>query len=1480
MVSVIGGIFLLLILFYALLYSSYVQTSLVNYFTYRIEQKTGAKIKIGGVDFRPMKSLVLNDMLLTDYRSDTLFYCENFRVKIDSFRLSSRSFSVRDITLDNAYFNLWIVRGEEKSVMNLDIFLDSLASSGKSSTSIDWLVGIGTVHIQNSRFKYRENVYDTVRYGINWTDVGCRQVNADISDIDFSGGKVRAKVSGMSFVEKSGFAVEDLEAKVDCTDSMLLITEGEIKTERSSLNLNKLEFKWKPNRRDWRYFTTRMQQYYCLGADTYVSFIDLAYFNANLLGIENTIRCSGVVSNTVNRLEGHNLKIAFGESSVFNGHFKSHGLPDFWHTVFEIDFQDASIRPADLQTIYLPWLKRYIPVPEPLHHWKQFELKGKFKGTVEDFVLQANSTTPGFKGNLLFTYAPGLKTEEQVVMDGHFNFPAINFGRLANTSVCGFGSFGGTYAGEMDRDKINFHVKGNIRNLSVGKGKIRNTDIFLTWEDEDLNLMAFVEEEKVNLAMTLNMAQTDSTTFCSSKGNLAISDLNGFGWGITDSLERVSTTFDFVYGASKQENSLTHLGLSDLFYANSRDSFSIAAFDFENRVREDYYTTTLFSDVADLLIEGRYLSIRPLEFTRKLIKSYLPAYVMQKKKTYRKVKKENVDFHYDIQVKDAEKVLRVLYPSLQIAPGTRLCSAYDGVTQQMNLSLESDSIGYGEIRLIRPSVRLDGDGEDLNIISKAEQLAYMDWSKIYNVRNEIKVSDNNIKNKLQWCNWTDQTYSGELSADVNLVSLSDESYRTELTIHPGIVILSDSVWQVGEAQVVYEDNNLSIRNFRIYSYGQAVAVDGKISKDPADSLSLQLSRFNLSELNRLVFNNRLNIFGILDGKMILWDYYKDNLIYSQIRLENWGINSDTLGTLRLQSYWDADSNRMFLGAENRVKNEVPLQVAGYYSPHTESLDVGVRLKKVGMERLRKYMADYLTQSQGEMSGEIRIKGDIAQPDFNGYLSMKDVKLGIRDLNTSFAINDTLFLDKSQLILRNFKIWDEEGNKAEGSGNYRFWDNTYALNFTFRQFLLLNTNALHNEAFYGKIYLSGLLNADNTAGVTNVTLNVRPESNSELFLPLSSAWSEEDGNFLHFVNDNQPQRRKNRPYTTQKGMVVNANLELNDNLKVQIVFDPAIGDVLKANGNGDIRVALDQDGGINMFGEYKITKGSYLFTLGGIFNKSFVLSPGGSIVWNGSPYDAIMDISAVYNLKTSLNELLSSTNSLSDRSTKVPVECILGLSDNFTNPLVKFDINFPSLDSQTKSIVQSLFSSQDEINKQVFSLLMLNKFYKPDYMNNTEVAERNMGYQAGVTTASEMVSNQLSRWLSRISNNFDIDFSYRPGDDITADEIELALSTQFLNDRVTFTANGNMDVGATKNVTSGSSANNIAGDFDVDVKLNKQGTLKLKAYSHTDEKIIYKNNSETIQGVGISYQETFDTFRELLHKYFSFFRSKSKKNENK
>lgn len=390
------------------------------------------------------------------------------------------------------------------------------------------------------------------------------------------------------------------------------------------------------------------------------------------------------------------------------------------------------------------------------------------------------------------------------------------------------------------------------------------------------------------------------------------------------------------------------------------------------------------------------------------------------------------------------------------------------------------------------------------------------------------------------------------------------------------------------------------------------------------------------------------------------------------------------------------------------------------------------------------------------------------------------------------------------------------------------------------------------------------------------------------MPLAAGMTEHANNFLHFTTTDRAEEHKFQVKNALADINLNANLEVNDHLNVQVIFDPTVGDILRTTGDGDIKIAFDKEGSLSLFGEYRISRGDYLFTLSNLVNKKFVLTPGGTIVWSGSPYDAMLDINAVYNLRTTITELLPQERSGADETgeeriatetgRKVPVECILNLSDNLKNPVVKFDIDFPTLETQSKSYIQSLFLSQDELNKQVFSLLVLNRFYRTDNTGDYE----NQAQVAGVTTLTEMMSNQLSRWFSQFSNNVDIGVAYRRGDrekEMTSDELELAVSTQLLDDRITISANGNMDVGGNKGTAEENKKTNIAGDFDVEVKLNKQGTLKMKAYSHTDEKILY-NSTETIQGVGVSYQESFDTFRELLHKYFGFLTKKKSKSGKK
>ena len=207
-----------------------------------------------------------------------------------------------------------------------------------------------------------------------------------------------------------------------------------------------------------------------------------------------------------------------------------------------------------------------------------------------------------------------------------------------------------------------------------------------------------------------------------------------------------------------------------------------------------------------------------------------------------------------------------------------------------------------------------------------------------------------------------------------------------------------------------------------------------------------------------------------------------------------------------------------------------------------------------------------------------------------------------------------------------------------------------------------------------------------------------------------------------------------------------------------------------------------------------------------------------------------------------------------------------------NPNINFDIFLPTADEETKTYLKNSINTDEELSKQFLSLLVINSFLPDPNLTPSTFQPSTPGYSPAVGIAtSELLSNQLSHWLSQISNDFDIGFNYRPGDEITSNEMEVALSTQLLNDRVTI--NGNVDVRG--NQATQTNTSNIAGDFNVDVKINQSGKLRVKAFTRANDKLIYEWAPYT-QGIGLFYREEFNNFQELLQKYWNMVATKKGK----
>ena len=314
--------------------------------------------------------------------------------------------------------------------------------------------------------------------------------------------------------------------------------------------------------------------------------------------------------------------------------------------------------------------------------------------------------------------------------------------------------------------------------------------------------------------------------------------------------------------------------------------------------------------------------------------------------------------------------------------------------------------------------------------------------------------------------------------------------------------------------------------------------------------------------------------------------------------------------------------------------------------------------------------------------------------------------------------------------------------------------TYDLRMVPRSMLVLNTTAQDNDLFYGKVYASGVASVKGDKKGTQLNITASSEGDSQFFMPLSGKMDAANADYVIFEKPGIQvdttnyllrkkmmfERRSRRTASTSGTMDINMELTANRNTEIQLVIDPTVGDIIKARGDGTLNMHIVPSANIfDMYGDYTISDGSYLFTMQNIINKRFLIESGSTIQWTGDPMDARLDIDAIYKLKASLQPLLSSTT-LDNVTRAVPVECIINLTERLSSPTVTFDIKVPNADSEIQNAVANLLNNQQSIATQFMYLLVSGSFYSDSGTSS------NIGASASATTGFELLSNQLSNWL--------------------------------------------------------------------------------------------------------------------------------------
>ena len=287
--------------------------------------------------------------------------------------------------------------------------------------------------------------------------------------------------------------------------------------------------------------------------------------------------------------------------------------------------------------------------------------------------------------------------------------------------------------------------------------------------------------------------------------------------------------------------------------------------------------------------------------------------------------------------------------------------------------------------------------------------------------------------------------------------------------------------------------------------------------------------------------------------------------------------------------------------------------------------------------------------------------------------------------------------------------------------------------------------------------------------------------------------------------------------------------------------------------GTLFFEINTLGKFNMYGDFQVYQGYYNFKYGGLLEKRFEVKKYGSIVWNGDPMAATLNLEAVYKVVGGANPGVLIDNPSFNR--KVEVDVIIGINGSLMNPEPDFNIEFPNVASTLRSELQYKLDDKDTRQTQALSLLTSNSFLSSEGLSQSQPT--NLLFEKARSLFADIFATSDGKMT--IAPDY-VGADNRPGFE-TDGRFGLTLSSQ-INDRITINGKVGVPVGTSVNESSA-----VVGDVELQYRVNDDGSLNLRVFNRENDVTYIGQGVGYTQGLGISYQVDFDTFKELVAKVF-------------
>lgn len=1469
-----------------------VQKKLAGIAENKLHEKTGMPVSLGMIEIALPYRLAVKGIIAQGTRKDTLLRASAISVKIDPLKLLRKEIRILRVKIVDTDARL--VRDSTGTKLNINPYIRAFSSGdreeesgGKQQNKFSLVLekiqldNLGLFYLDNSRIKQST--------GIEFSDIAVTGLNAEINNTVFADEKLSSEIERLSFLEKSGFRVEKLSSSLIIDTEQLRIEDFSLQTPHSNLQYSLLldtDSSGQSQKNISSYHLNLNLQPSGIGVS------DILYFgpvlpesmDADALA-EKKINLSAKIKGSTERIQFSELQASV-DSTYINATGSIRGVDSLPAASIRLRIDSLSTSETDL-SLFMPGS---FPV-ENIDLPSSFGLSAYIDGSLRSFSSSLDISS-GY-GNITVDAGfgpsdsiPGKRDFRSRIQTGSFDL-----GRLLSADSIGIIEQSAYVSGILPADSFS------------------NPDITLRAEVARFELMAYTYRELSfsgrynNNTITADLGSRDSSLAFNASGEL----------DIADSLPAYSLMLDLenanLHKLGLAENDMKAEGKLALdMQGNNIDNLNGEAVlrDFAIRMQERLGRLDSLKAVIINKKDSSSVSLRsgPLiaDYTGNLKLSKLPLSMKQIISRYINIYGDSspmisspARFELSAQLYNSSLFNQILLPELDTMLPAHISASFSAADN--DLSLHADIPGITINEAVIDSLQIDmyaGQAGTLNYNIKLKQIA----------ADSLATGETSIQG---WAR-SDTLYAGlsipsgkgphKYLVNAGMTLAGD---RQRLWFDPDSLILNSNKFRVAENNYIeLQGRDIRFNNMRFYSGDQQMIIErGGINDGDSTGYTLSLSGFSLDNLSGIIEEDKEIVSGTVNGELSLNPAlqplrYSANLQFSELLIYNdtifnpvllqAGNDENGLIGIRLSSEGEINSFTLSGNIEPRDKRTV--------------LDMDLQVGDMNLESLAPLLSEQLGELEGMISGNIYLEGTASEPMLTGSLMMREIRVLPYYLNTRLAIEEErLEIKENKVFFENFTLKDRYENNLEIDGELDFSslsEPSFSLGLVSPEFRLLNTSYQDNDLYYGQV--SAGLNASLSGTLDRPVLDIRADFSSDsefhFVVPgLNTASAEEEG-VIYFTGIQDTTGQGSLDYitdsidaSTEPGPVnldLNANVELNPEMRIFIIIDPVSGEELSFKGDGNMSFSMKGRESPSLIGRYVIEEGTYSLALMEVIRRNFHIKEGSYLQWNGDIENATADITASYLIRTSpmpliQNEVSGMTQeSARQYSANIPFSVNLDIKGQLLSPALNFELETEQqeADPLVRTKLTQLNREETELNKQVFSLLLFNSFMESSVTQPTSSA-----YELNATartSVSKLLSRQLNSFADRYIDFVDLDvavssYYQEQGDPASAmTEVSVDVSREFFDEQLSLRLGGDINVEG-REYSAQQDISTFAGDVIIEYKLDKKGTYRLRGFRKTEYEDLFEGEVHKT-GAAFIFNKDFDSLRNL------FKQRKDKKNK--